>query len=239
MKIGGIVVCCVLAAAACGCGGKKDSSSGSSSGSSSTLSSAYARPRFIEGTEAALAVRYASSDLLKEPVEMGWKLDESTGGKLRGLIADAGLADAVVEWCAVSVRGLRNPSVLRGRTPPDFTIAVAVRHSLPRIEEAMSKNDMPKGSPVEIEGVKGLLFQLKSDFRVGVVSLEDQLLLVSPSREMLQRQIALYRDGKGESSAFTGLDLAGGQPRLRPSRAALRSGGRKPAPRRLPPGPAP
>ena len=151
----------------------------------------YAGPKVAEGAIVAIAGRSAETTSLA-PLVKQYKLDGISPDKMSQLPDDAkdfikeiGLDKADAKWFAVTVGDL------------DKTMAAAEK-------KCKEKKEDVSFNKTTIAGVPAYEIVSKKDEKVVpcVAALEGQLIIGASSKAALEKQIALYRDGKGESKDF-------------------------------------
>lgn len=173
----------------------------------------YAGPKVAEGAVVALAGRKADATSLA-PLVKQYKLDgvispekmEQLPDKVKGLVKELEIDKLDVKWTAASVGDL---SVVAKDAVPEIGIAMAVTLDLDKFVAAVDKKCKEEKEDVSfnkttISGVQA--YEIVSKKNKGVVpcvaSLDGKLVLFASSADGLAKQIALYRDGKGESKDF-------------------------------------
>jgi len=178
----------------------------------------YAGPKVAEGAVVALAGRKADATSLA-PLVKQYKLDgvispekmEQLPDKVKGLVKELEIDKLDVKWAAASVGDL---SVVAKDAVPEIGIAMAVTLDLDKFVAAVDKKCKEEKEDVSfnkttISGVQA--YEIVSKKNKGVVpcvaSLDGKLVLFASSADGLAKQIALYRDGKGESKDFGAFTL--------------------------------
>jgi len=173
----------------------------------------YAGPKVAEGAVVALAGRKADATSLA-PLVKQYKLDgvispekmEQLPDKVKDLVKELEIDKLDVKWTAASVGDL---SVVAKDAVPEIGIAMAVTLDLDKFVAAVDKKCKEEKEDVSfnkttISGVQA--YEIVSKKNKGVVpcvaSLDGKLVLFASSADGLAKQIALYRDGKGESKDF-------------------------------------
>ena len=173
----------------------------------------YAGPKVAEGAVVALAGRKADATSLA-PLVKQYKVDgvispekmEQLPDKVKGLVKELEIDKLDVKWTAASVGDL---SVVAKDAVPEIGIAMAVTLDLDKFVAAVDKKCKEEKEDVSsnkttISGVQA--YEIVSKKNKGVVpcvaSLDGKLVLFASSADGLAKQIALYRDGKGESKDF-------------------------------------
>ena len=172
----------------------------------------YSGPKVAEGAIVAIAGRSAETTSLA-PLVKQYKLDGISPDKMSQLPDDAkdfikeiGLDKAEAKWFAVTVGDL---SVLAKDGVPEFAVSMVATLNLDATIAAVDKKCKEKKEDVSfnkttIAGVPAYEIVSKKDEKVVpcVAALEGQLIIGASSKAALEKQIALYRDGKGESKDF-------------------------------------
>ena len=173
----------------------------------------YAGPKVAEGAVVALAGRKADATSLA-PLVKQYKLDgvispekmEQLPDKVKDLVKELEIDKLDVKWTAASVGDL---SVVAKDAVPEIGIAMVVTLDLDKFVAAVDKKCKEEKEDVSfnkttISGVQA--YEIVSKKNKGVVpcvaSLDGKLVLFASSADGLAKQIALYRDGKGESKDF-------------------------------------
>ena len=172
----------------------------------------YAGPKVAEGAIVAIAGRSAETTSLA-PLVKQYKLDgispdkmSQLPDKVKGLVKELEIDKLDVKWTAASVGDL---SVVAKDAVPEIGIAMAVTLDLDKFVAAVDKKCKEEKEDVSfnkttISGVQA--YEIVSKKNKGVVpcvaSLDGKLVLFASSADGLAKQIALYRDGKGESKDF-------------------------------------
>ena len=131
---------------------------------------------------------------------------EQLPDKVKDLVKELEIDKLDVKWTAASVGDL---SVVAKDAVPEIGIAMAVTLDLDKFVAAVDKKCKEEKEDVSfnkttISGVQA--YEIVSKKNKGVVpcvaSLDGKLVLFASSADGLAKQIALYRDGKGESKDF-------------------------------------
>lgn len=172
----------------------------------------YAGPKVAEGAIMAIAGGEATS--LKPLVEKyklngnGLSADKMSQlpDDVKEFLKETGLDKADVKWFAVTVGDL---SVLAKDGVPEFAVSMVATLNLDATIAAVDKKCKEKKEDVSfnkttIAGVPAYEIVSKKDEKVVpcVAALEGQLIIGASSKAALEKQIVLYRDGKGESKDF-------------------------------------
>ena len=172
----------------------------------------YAGPKIAEGTTMAIAVRSGESTSLA-PLVKQYKLEDLSADKMSQLpdeakefLKETGLDKVDTKWLAVTVGDL---SVIAKDGVPEIAASMLTTLNLDATIATAEKKFKEKKEDVSfkkttIAGVPAYEIVVKKDEKVVpcVASLDGQLILGASSKAVLEKQIALYRDGKGESKDF-------------------------------------
>ena len=209
MKMIKQMACAALAAAVAvgisGCGSKAD----------------YSQPKVAEGTIMALAARSGADTSLapvlkKYKMDGGWTSEDNLKqmpAELRDIVKELELDKTDCKWMVLTVGDVS--AAVQGKDAPDVALALATTLSLDKAVAACEKklkDEKDAGKPEfkkeTVAGVSAYSVNSK-DFKVGektvvpfVASLDGQLIIATSSKAVLEKQIALYRDGKGVSADF-------------------------------------
>ena len=210
-----------LALALVGCGGSEPSAA--------TAARSY-EPKVAEGSYGAVQYRKNSSKALAPLAEAARKCFNQgleAGKKGNGEVAkfdddvvkflnDSGLKDADLEWGLVTLGNVSVADMTSGKAP-DLAVALCFKHDIARIVDAIKANlDAEDGEKIESATVAGVAAWTASskDFppevKPAFASLDGTLLIGASSVDVLARQIALYRDGKGADASFAKLSSDSG-----------------------------
>ena len=200
---------CAALAAACvvgisGCGSSSD----------------YSKPKVAEGTVVALVAR-SGNDTSLAPVFKKYKMDSGWTSEDNLKQMPAEMKDAVKEleldknkckWAILTVGDVSG--AVKGEVPDialAFDTTVNLDKAVAIYEKKLKDNknaDMPEFKKETVASVSAYSINSK-DFKVGekavvpfVASLDGKLVVVTSSKAVLEKQIALYRDGKGASADF-------------------------------------
>ncbi len=184
-----------LVAGMSGCGGSKD----------------YSSPKVAEGTIAAIAARPAENTslaaLCKQHGLVSSELVKQAPDKeFQDIVKELELDKAQHKWAIVSISDLSADKIEKGE--PDFAVAIATTVDLDKVVAvAQAKNKNEKIEKATIADVPAYTI-FKGDKPEGyMANLDKQLILVANSSAGLEKQIALYRDGKGASADFGSFTL--------------------------------
>lgn len=188
-----------LAAAAlglvlCGCGGSSDDSSSSSP--------APLSPKALKGTQVAVAVRGEGE---RTPVKLVERLTNGLGmpaemaANVLAVLRETGFEDLDVEWLVLTVGRIDRANRRGGM--PDVALAVAGKNDLAKLLDGWTRFAEEDGDPcafetIELAGVKAWHLAGRPTEDISLASLDGNLILAASSTALLERQIALYRDGK-------------------------------------------
>ena len=203
MKMMKQMACAALAAAVAvgitGCGSKAD----------------YSQPKVAEGTILALAGREITATTLKpicEKYGFGENDLSNLPKEVKELLTDLGLDKIKAKWAAVTVGDIT--AAVQGKGIPDFAVAIPTTLDLDKTMAAAEKKCKEKKEEdisfkkTTIAGVSAYEIASKKDkLAPCVASLDGQLVLCAASAAGLEKQIALYRDGKGASKDFGAFTL--------------------------------
>ena len=179
----------------------------------------YAGPKIGEGTTVALACRNAETTSLA-PLAKKYKFGSLTADNMsklpdeaKEIIKELGLDKTPAKWMAVTVGDVS--AAVKGESAPEVTVALAMALDLDKTiavcEKKLKeekKDDEVSFKKTTVAGAPAYEIHAK-DSKMGgkavvpcVASLDGQLVLAAMSADALAKQIALYRDGKGESKEF-------------------------------------
>ena len=212
MKLVGVSA---LALVLCGCGGGSGSEK-------------YAGPKVAEGAIMALEFNQQQIDKIKAAAlgEKGESLTkkawEEAPKELVEVIKAAGLENAKARWGVLSVGELALKEDMELKEAPEVAVAIAVDIDIEkavaaiREQQKKEKDDDVTLVDATVAGVKawkvvdkeGELAKAKAE--PCFTALDGKLFLVASTLAALEKQIALYRDGKGASGAFAGFSFADG-----------------------------
>ena len=195
-----------LAAGISGCGSKEQT---------------YAGPKVAEGTVLALVSRSGNDTSLapvlkKYKMDSGWTSEDNLKqmpAEMKDLVKELELDKTECKWAILTVGDVS--AAVQGKDVPDVALALATTLNLDKAVAACEKklkDDKDAGKPEfkkeTVAGVSAYSINSK-DFKVGektvvpfVASLDGQLIIATSSKAVLEKQIALYRDGKGASADF-------------------------------------
>ena len=203
MKLMKLMACAALAAACAvgisGCGSKD-----------------YSKPKVAEGAIAAIMVRPAEdtslaqlckqyglglSDLMK-------KIPDAT---FQEVAKELELEKATHKWIAVTIQDVSAEKVEKGE--PDFAVAIATTVDLDKAIAVAEKKfkDEKKDDEVKkttVADVPAYEFVSKKKTDGFAANLDKKLILIANTQAGLEKQIALYRDGKGASADFSSFGLS-------------------------------
>ena len=190
------------------------------SGCDSKSAKDYSSPKVAEGAILALAGRSAEDTSLA-PILKKYKLDSGLASEenlkqmpaeMKDLVKELELDKAEFKWTALTVGDMSG--AMKGDVP-EVAVALATTLNLDKAVAACEKKlkeEKDEGKPEfkkeMVAGVSAYSINSK-DLKVGekavvpfVASLDGQLILAASSKAVLEKQIALYRDGKGASADF-------------------------------------
>ena len=203
MKLMKLMTCAALAVACVagisGCGSSKD----------------YSKPKVAEGTVLALALQAPAKTPLAPLVEK-YKLND-VKASLEKMPADAkeffekmGLDKIESKWLLVTIGG----EIAEGKVP-DVALVAATTLDLDKFVAEFEKTEKSENKPefkkTTIAGVSAYEVdsKKKDDVVPCVAALDGQLIIAASSAAAFEKQVALYREGKGESSDFSSFGLSG------------------------------
>ena len=195
------------------------------SGCDSKSAKDYSSPKVAEGAILALAGRSAEDTSLA-PILKKYKLDSGLASEenlkqmpaeMKDLVKELELDKAEFKWTALTVGDMSG--AMKGDVP-EVAVALATTLNLDKAVAACEKKlkeEKDEGKPEfkkeMVAGVSAYSINSK-DLKVGekavvpfVASLDGQLILAASSKAVLEKQIALYRDGKGASADFASFAL--------------------------------
>ena len=195
------------------------------SGCDSKSAKDYSSPKVAEGAILALAGRSAEDTSLA-PILKKYKLDSGLASEenlkqmpaeMKDLVKELELDKAEFKWTALTVGDMSG--AMKGDVP-EVAVALATTLNLDKAVAACEKKlkeEKDEGKPEfkkeMVAGVSAYSINSK-EFKVGekavvpfVASLDGQLILAASSKAVLEKQIALYRDGKGASADFASFAL--------------------------------
>ena len=208
MKLVGVSA---LALVLCGCGGGSEK---------------YAAPKVAEGAIVALEFNQQQIDKIQAAAlgEKGESLTkkawEEAPKELVEVVKAAGLENVKVRWGVLSAGEPTLKENMNLKNVPDVALAIAVDIDIERtvaaIREQQKKENADDVAMIDatVAGVKawkivdkgGNLAKAKAE--PCFTALDGKLFLAASSLAVLEKQIMLYRDGKGESSAFADFAFA-------------------------------
>ena len=178
-----------LAAGISGCGSKEQT---------------YAGPKVAEGTIAAIAARLPEntslSSLCKQyGLSVADLMKKISDKDAQEIIKELELDKAQTKWLAVNISEVSAAKIEKGE--PDFAVAIATTVDLDKaIAAGDKKKEFKKTTIAGVPAYEAGDSDKKS--RGFMANLDKQLILVANSSAGLEKQIALYREGKGESKDF-------------------------------------
>ena len=194
-----VAAACAVGIAGCGSDAKKE----------------YAGPKVAEGATIALAGREMTATTLKpicEKYGFGENDLSNLPKEVKELLTDLGLDKIKAKWAAVTFGDIT--AAVQGKGIPDFAVAIPTTLDLDKTMAAAEKKCKEKKEEdisfkkTTIAGVSAYEIASKKDkLAPCVASLDGQLVLCAASAAGLEKQIALYRDGKGASKDFGAFTL--------------------------------
>ena len=208
MKTINLMACTALVAACVvgisGCGSSND----------------YSTPKVAEGSILALVGRSAEDTSLA-PILKKYKLDSGLASEenlkqmpteMKDLVKELELDKAEFKWTALTVSDVSG--AMKGEVP-EVAVTLATTLDLDKAVAACEKklkDEKDEGKPefkkATIAGVSAYSIHSK-ELKTGdkavvpfVASLDGKLIIAASSDAVLEKQIALYRDGKGASADF-------------------------------------
>ena len=172
----------------------------------------YSTPKVAEGAVFALAMRSPAKTSLAPLVEK-YKLNdykaalEKMPADAKDLFNELGLDKVETQWVVVTVGGEISMDKI-----PDVAVAAATTLDLDKVVAAAEKEKDKKVEfkKKDIAGVTAYEIVEKGEKVVPcVASLDGKLFIGASSSAILEKQIALYRDGKGASADFASFKLGG------------------------------
>ena len=194
MKMMKQMACAALAAAVAvgisGCG-DKDASAGA------------LQPKVAEGTVMALVARpmenTSLAPLCKQYGLSMVDLMKQAPGDAQEVIKELALDKVENKWVVVTLDALSADKIEKGE--PDFAVAAATTLDLDKVV-AVAQGKKQKIDKATIAGVPAYIVFEGEKPEAYMANLDKQLLLVANTSAGLEKQIALYRDGKGASADF-------------------------------------
>lgn len=224
MKLVKLMACAALAAVCAagftGCS-KKDASSDESAKKEASHGGAFV-PKVAEGAILSIVGRSAENTSLA-PLVAKFGLSSKEGmdqmpPKIKDVIKDLGLDKADAQWMCLTIGDVS--AAVQGKDVPEVAVAMAVTLDLDQavsVCEKKLKEEKMDGElsfrKTKVAGVDAYEVVCKG-FKVGaknvipcIASLDKKLILAATSAACLEKQIALYRDGKGASADFCAFTL--------------------------------
>ena len=203
-----IVGVSAIALALCGCGG-------------SEKKAAEYSPKVADG--AALAVGFNQKQikavqerLLGEKAkEVSSSLMKNAPEEVSDVIKKAGLEDAEVRWGVVTVGEPKLKEDMDLDGVPEVMVAVSLDIDIEKVvaafREQLKKEDGEELKETTVAGVKAWIASDKDLEKQKVsptfTALDGKLFLAASTTASLEKLVALYRDGKGQSAAFSSFGL--------------------------------
>ncbi len=219
MKLIKLMACAALAVACTvgisGCKDKRSSKGDSDSSETSSDVKSDVQMKVADGTIFALALRLPTDTALAPLVrkyglsDINGFIDQASQGKpwVAALFKDLGLDKVDLQWMLVTIGG-----DVSSFESAEVAVVAATTLDLEKSLNVLDKHCPPKEEfsfkKITVAGVPA--FELPSEDGVTpcVASLGGNLIIGASSAAVLEKQIALHRDGKGESSDFATFTLA-------------------------------
>lgn len=228
MKFIKIAAGVALALAMVGCG--RDSAPAAKT----SAAKAY-EPKALDGSEIAIQYSKNTSESLKAVVDtlppvlkamfgdnfiVSTIFSEDNVAAIKKFYTESGLEGADVRWALVTVGGISFAEIQGGGKIPEIAVAVAIDHDIDKVAAALiarlDEEQKKEFVETKVAGVKAWMKVWtdadESAKALGeglcLASLDGKLLLVAPT-SVMERLVALYKDGKGESAAFASLSSGG------------------------------
>ena len=203
MKLMKLMACAALAAACAvgisGCGSKD-----------------YSKPKVAEGAIAAIMVRPAEDTSLAQLCKqyglgLSDLMKKVPDEKFQEVAKELELEKATHKWIAVTLFDLAAEKFEKGE--PDLAIAIATSVDLDKVIAVAEKKFKDEKKDAEIKkttvaDVPAYEFVSKKKSDGLAANLDKQLILAATTQAGLEKQIALYRDGKGASAEFSSFGLS-------------------------------
>ena len=204
MKLMKLMACAALAAACVagisGCGSSKD----------------YSKPKVAEGALAAIVVRPVEDTSLAQLCKqyglgLGDLMKKVPDEKFQEVAKELELEKAKHKWIAMTLLDVSAEKIEKG--DPDFAMAIATSVDLDKVIAVAEKQikDEKKDDAIKkitVADVPAYEFVSKKKSDGFAANLDKQLILVANTQAGLEKQIALYRDGKGASAEFSSFGLS-------------------------------
>ena len=204
MKLMKLMACAALAAACVagisGCGSSKD----------------YSKPKVAEGALAAIVVRPVEDTSLAQLCKqyglgLGDLMKKVPDEKFQEVAKELELEKAKHKWIAMTLLDVSAEKIEKG--DPDFAMAIATSVDLDKVIAVAEKQikDEKKDDEIKkitVADVPAYEFVSKKKSDGFAANLDKQLILVANTQAGLEKQIALYRDGKGASAEFSSFGLS-------------------------------
>ena len=180
----------------------------------------YSKPKVAEGTVLALAVRSPEQTSLAPLVEK-YKLNDNTAAlksmpkEMKEFFEKLELDKVETKWALVTIGGEIDKDKVAAGKIPDIACVFATTLDLDKVvtefENTAKGSDKPEFKKTTIAGVSAYEITSKGGDKIVpcAASLDGKLIICASSAAVLEKQIALYRDGKGESSDFSSFAVAG------------------------------
>ncbi len=219
MKLIKLMTCAALAVACTvgisGCKDKHSSKDDSASSKTSSDVKSAVKLKVADGTTFALALRLPTDTSLA-PLVRKYKLndinsiiDQASLGKpwVAALFKDLGLDKVDLQWMLVTIGG--DVSSIKSA---EFAVVAATTLDLEKSLIALEKHCPPEErfsfNKITVAGAPAYQLPAEDGVTPCVASLGGNLIIGASSAAALEKQIALHRDGKGESSDFSSFTLA-------------------------------
>ena len=210
MKLVGVSA---LALVLCGCGGGSEK---------------YAAPKVAEGAVMALEFNQQQFDKIQaaalgeKSASLAAKAWADAPKEIVEVIKAAGLENAKARWGILSMGELALKEDMGLKAAPEVAVAIAIDIDIEkavaaiREQQKKEKNDDVTLVDAVVAGVKawkvvdkdGEFAKVKAE--PCFTALDGKLFLAASTVAALEKQVALYRDGQGASSAFAGFAFADG-----------------------------
>ncbi len=203
-----IVGVSAIALALCGCGGSEKVAAGYS-------------PKVADGAALAIGFNQQQITAVQERLlgekakEVSSSLMKSVPEELADVIKKAGLEDAKVRWGVVSVGEPKMTKEMDLDGVPEVMVAVSldidIEKAVAAFREQLKKEDGEEIKETAVAGVKAWVVSDKDLEKQKVspsfTALDGKLFLGASTTASLEKLVLLYRDGKGQSAAFSSFAL--------------------------------
>lgn len=205
------------------------SASAATSAAKAVVAKKVYEPKALAGSTIAVQYRKNTSAALKPLVDtlvtsfktsfsesFAKTADEEDAAQAKKFYTDSGLESADIKWALVTVGGVSLAEIESDKVP-EVAVAVAFDHDMEKIVAALvaSLDEEEKKELVEtkVAGVKVWKIDDESAKADGAepcfASLDGTLMLAATTPAVMERLVALYNGGKGESAAFASLSSGG------------------------------